>query len=83
VHRDAAPAGQDQRRTKTGYHLESDLQKSGVTGALRTPSLTNEKKVAPANKWQGDMSGWVKTNPGRVEDNGSRATFSELPYSEY
>ena len=41
------------------------------------------KKVAPAKKLQDDMSGSVKTNPGRIEDDESRATKIERPYSEY
>jgi hypothetical protein len=79
---DAAPAGQDRRRTRTGYQPDSDSQELGVAGALRTPAPKDENKVAPAKKWHGDMSGSVKMNPGRIEDNRSRATKSEHPYSE-
>ncbi len=53
-------------RTRTTTRTQT-CKGRGVSGSSAT-SNARGRKVAPAKKWQGDMSGSGKTNPGRIGD---------------
>ena len=65
-----ALADESPQRPATGYQPGPDLRESGATGGRGNPTPKDVKRVTPAPRGPGDMDGSVKTNPGRIGDDG-------------